>query len=218
MVRVTDPQLSIPERSALLALMTFTETAANPEIRERYGFTIDKPVRESLIEAGYLTATRPKGQTWVHELRDEGWARCRTELTAPLPDRAPKAYRILYGILSCLDQYLTASTLTLADLFNPLDKPAAEDLTGAEPADDGLQSAYARLAARPGAWVGLARLREALPALPRADFDEALLGLALLPHVELIPEVNQKALTEADRAAAIHVGGEDKHLLQIRPV
>lgn len=215
---MTDVQLSIPERSALLALMTFKDTASNPEIRERYGFTIDKPVRERLSQCGYLQATQPKGQTWVHELKDEGWARCREELTTPLPGKAPKAYRVLYGILGCLDQYLTASTLTLADLFNPPEKPEAEDVASIQPAEDRLQAAYAELASRAGAWVGLARLRETVPDLSREDFDEALLELTLRSHVSLIPEVNQKALTDIDRAAAIHVGGEDKHLLQIRPV
>jgi hypothetical protein len=215
---MSDVQLSIPERSALLALMTFRETASNPEIRDRYGFTIDRAVRESLEQEGYLKATQATRNTWIHELKDEGWARCRDELANPLPDRAPKAYRLLYGVLGCLDHYLTVNTLTLADLFNPQEQPVAEDATNGEPADKRLQAAYAELASRPGAWVGLARLREALPDLSRQEFDGALLEVALWPHVSLIPEVNQKALTGADRAAAIHVGGEDKHLLQIRPV
>jgi hypothetical protein len=214
---MTDVQLSVPERSALLALMTFVTAASNSEIRDRYGFTIDKQVRERLIDAGYLTATKTARTGFVHELADKGWARCRDELATPPPGRAHRAYRILHGVLGCLDQYLTATGLTLADFLEPQAKPDTDDLDATRPADDRLLASYDELASRPGAWVGLARLREALPDLPRQEFDEALLQLDLLPHVSLIPEANQKALTAADRAAAIHVGGEDKHLLQIRP-
>jgi len=206
--------LSIPERSALLALMTFVTETSNTEIRERYGFTIDKKVREELIAHGYLVTRKAVRNTYLHELTDKGWARCREELAAPTPDRAQRAYRILYGVLHCLDWYLSAAGLTLADFLAVQDKPDLDE----QPVDGRLHGAYDMLAFRPGAWVGLARLREALPDVARQDFDSALLRLDLMPHVYLIPEANQKALTDSDRLAAIHVGGEDKHLLSIRPV
>jgi hypothetical protein len=206
--------LSIPERSALLALMTFVTETSNTEIRERYGFTIDKKVRESLVAHRYLAARRAVRNTYVHELTDKGWARCREELAAPAPDRAQRGYRILYGVLHCLDRYLSAAGLTMADFVAVQDKPEVDD----QHVEDRLHGAYDMLASRPGAWVGLARLRAALPGVARQSFDAALLRLDLMPHVYLIPEANQKALTDSDRQAAIHVGGEDKHLLSIRPV
>jgi len=214
---MTDAQLSIPERSALLALMTFVAAASNSAIRERYGFTIDRPVRQRLVDEGYLTTTTGARNVVVHELTDKGWARCREELAAPLPSRAHRAYRILHGVLVSLDHYLTTTDLTLADFLEPQAKPGVDGAADARPADDRLRASYVALASRPGAWVGLARLRETLPDVSRQEFDDALLRLDLLPQVSLIAEVNQKALTDADRAAAIHVGGDDKHLLSIRP-
>jgi hypothetical protein len=214
---MTDAQLSIPERSALLVLMTFVSAASNSEIRERYGFTIDKPVRRRLEDEGYLTWTTGARNVVVHELTDKGWARCRDELATSLPGRAHRAYRILRGVLVSLDHYLTTTDLTLADFLEPQAKPGVDDVADPRPADDRLRASYGELASRPGAWVGLARLRKALPDVAREEFDDALLRLDLLPQVSLIAEVNQKALTAADRAAAIHVGGDDKHLLSIRP-
>lgn len=190
--------------------MTFVSPASNKEIRERYGFTIDRRVRETLVGEGDVTATQTVRNAYVHELTDKGWARCRAELSAWPEGPAHRGYRILHGVLRCLDRYLTTADLTLADFLAP--QAVVRDL----PPDDRLRSAYSGLASREGAWVGLAHLRAALPDVSKKDFDDAVLRLDLLPHVSLIPEANQKALTAADRAAAIHAGGDDKHLLSIR--
>ena len=80
---------------------------------------------------------------------------------------------------------------------------------------DTIRHAYESLRAEPGAWVSLARLRTRLADIPRATLDAALLHLVLEPGVLIDPEFNQKTLTEADRAAALHMGGEDCHLLSI---
>lgn len=213
---MTDAELGIPERAALLALMTHVEPASNTQLRERYGFAIERKVRERLTGDGLITFTTGPRNAIIHTLTEQGWARCRDDLATPLPGRQDRGYRVLHGVLHRLDEFLTVHGLTLADFLEPEAKPDMEVHQGV--AADGLVlAAYERIATRPGAWVGLAALREALPGTPREDFDDAVLQLDLLPHVSLIPEVNQKALTLTDRAAAIHVGGEDKHLLQIRP-
>ncbi|GII84571.1 hypothetical protein Ssi03_25610 [Sphaerisporangium siamense] len=64
-------------------------------------------------------------------------------------------------------------------------------------------------------WVGLAEVRMFLQDVPRAEVDEALRLMNRLPEVSLLPESNQKLLTRADREAAVHFGGQDKHLLWI---
>ena len=38
-----------------------------------------------------------------------------------------------------------------------------------------------------------------------------------IPGVSLIPEENQKVLTPDDRAAAVEIGDQDKHLIAIEP-
>jgi hypothetical protein len=35
------------------------------------------------------------------------------------------------------------------------------------------------------------------------------------PDVNIVPESNQKALTDAERTAAVRIGGQDKHFLAI---
>lgn len=209
--------LSLPERSALLALMTFVGKASNADLKERYNFTIDKKVRERLVEIDFVTASKVRELrgAYVHELTEKGWRHCRDEFVADVPRRAQRPYRLLYGVLRCIDAYLTKSGLELADVFNPdgaQQRPANGEIVDV---DGRVEAAYESLAARPGAWVSLTRLRSALPDVSRHEMDEALRRLQLQPQAYLIPEANQKILSAADREAAVHIGGEDKHLLSI---
>ncbi|HWO68884.1 MAG TPA: hypothetical protein VNO31_53530 [Umezawaea sp.] len=212
-----DVQLSIPEKSALLALMLFVEEASNPAIKEEYGFPIDKKVRDRLVGSGYITAYQSKElkRAFVHELTEAGWKQCREELAAPTPEGVHKAYRLLFGLARTLDRHLTRSRLEMADVFVPHTSPKVVEAPQAVDPGRDILAAYDELVSRPGAWVSLTRLRAALPHLTRDEVDQALLRLDLEPWAYLIPEANQKTLSEADREAAIHVGGEDKHLLSI---
>jgi hypothetical protein len=211
-----DTPLSIPERAALFALMTFVDEVANPDIQVRYGFSINGKIRMRLERDGYLTTRRDAGRPgrpFVHQLEDKGWRWCRDELGTAPTSQIPKAYRLLYGVLNSIDLYLRRSGCTMADFF-AVAGPAA-DPDGPAAVEDRIRSAYHDLVAEPSGWVGLRRLRERLADVPRADVDAALLRLGLGPDVYLEREMNQKSLTDEDWAAAIRVGGEPKHLLSI---
>lgn len=84
--------------------------------------------------------------------------------------------------------------------------------------DSQVWDAYHELATDPGAFVALDRLRERLEGngASKADVDKSLERLLDIPEVQLEPEDNQKTLTAEDRAAAVFIGGENRHLLQIR--
>jgi hypothetical protein len=81
--------------------------------------------------------------------------------------------------------------------------------------DERIRSAYADLAAEPGAWVSLSRLRPLFGDVSKAELDKALGHLLDAPDVNLEPEPNQKTLKPEDRRAAVRIGGEDRHLLAI---
>ncbi len=204
---MADDELRIPERAALLALVTFTEEkVTNPDMKARYGFDIDKDARETLETGGFITADRDAerpGRPFVHTLTDKGWNRCEDELSAPVPKGADKAYRILYGVLGLIARHLAASDRRLSDFVSSVDPETR------------IRAAYRELVDSPGGWVSLRRLRDRLDDLSRRDVDAGLLRLDLHRDVALVPESNQKILTEVDRTAAIRIGGEDKHLLSI---
>jgi hypothetical protein len=204
--------LSIPEKSALLALMMIGRQASNPEIHDFCGFVIEKPVRETLVDLKLIETEKSKAHrgAFVHELTEKGWQRCRDQLADETPPGAQKKDRLVYALARYLSVVIGQTKITFADLTEPLtvDDPTAT-------VDDRVLSAYRNLAVEPGDWVGLAELREALPDVPRTDLDDALHRIAELPRVYFTPEVNQKTLTDADRDAAVHLGGEDKHLLSV---
>jgi len=203
---MSNPDLSVPERAALLALMTFVSEASNTDLRDRYGFAIDGKLRTRLEDLKLITsrrATGVPGRPYVVELTEEGWRWCREELRA-VPEGKPKAYRIAYGLMNVLDRYLDRSDRTMADIF------AVEE----EPVEDRIRAAYASLA-EPGGRLLLSRLRERLADLPREHVDAELRRLDRERAITLKPELNQKALTQDDRDAAISVAGDAKHLVVI---
>jgi len=207
---MADTQLNLPERSALLALMTLTREASNAGLAAELGMTITRGTRERLIELGYIRAWQAgRYRAWVHELTDEGWRRGGDELGSPAPKGAPKSTRLQYGLTRRFAAFMARSDLRVADVFVWDDEPVVPAVA------DRIRAAYAALASERGAWVSLTRLRDAVGDLPRADVDAALQQLVLEPDVRLNPEFNQKTLSAADRAAALHTGGEDVHLMSI---
>jgi hypothetical protein len=65
-----------------------------------------------------------------------------------------------------------------------------------------------------GQWLSLSLVRDEA-GLTRADFDQSMRELALVFLVILTPEDNQKTLTPIDERNAIHLGGQDNHLVTL---
>jgi hypothetical protein len=222
-----DTQLSLPERAVLLALSTFVGEVSNNDLRERYGFALDGKDRIRLAECGYVSSRRSTelpGRPFVHELTDLGWRRARQEFDAGAPANATKGYRLLYGVLNCFARYMAREDRVLADvvLMGDVDAKGSERSSGVqmpEPivAETRIRVAYADLVDKPGVPVRLLSMRERLGDLPSEEFDAALIRLAHERGVFLEPEPKLRSLTDADRRAAVRVGGEAKHLLSIEP-
>jgi hypothetical protein len=157
-----------------------------------------------------------RGQPFVLELTELGWRRGREELAAKPPANVTRGYRVLYGTLNCIDRYLAHAGLAAADFF-VVDgaKEADSEASPAAAPTDRIRAAYEALAGGDGLPVGLRKLRDHLNDLSPAEFDAAIVQLIREPGVYLESEPKRRNLTSADHAAAIRVGGEDKHLLSI---
>lgn len=65
-----------------------------------------------------------------------------------------------------------------------------------------------------GTWMSLIDLRDKFGhAIARESLDAAILDLFGAHSLHMIPESNQKTLTEADREAAITIAGKSYHVL-----
>lgn len=84
--------------------------------------------------------------------------------------------------------------------------------------ENAIRAAYRDLGGRPGGndWVAIADIRDRLgEQYNRHEVDDALRRLEREPGNNIVPQSNQKALTQADRDAAVRIGGQDKHFITI---
>ncbi|MBL7255679.1 hypothetical protein [Paractinoplanes lichenicola] len=220
-------ELTNPQRAVLFALMVKAEPT---ELRHltHAKINIKKSDREKLIKQKLITL-KPDTRYLTLELTEEGWGRAIKESSAGVPALAGALGAALYLLLDVLRQHFEKQDLSAAEFFMayagqspapmttraasapaPRGKPAAqEDLKSR------IRKAYAELAAEPGAWVMLDDLRQAVSDASKSSVDEALRRLGREPDVSLIPESNQKALTAAQRSAAVRIGNQDIHLLAV---
>lgn len=98
-----------------------------------------------------------------------------------------------------------------------LDGAAGGDQGAAPDLDTRITDAVNKLAERPRELVSLARLRDELPDVDRAELDTALLRMDRSGAIQLDADPHRIALTDRAKAAAIPLGGEDMHLVSIWP-
>ncbi|MBY4128531.1 hypothetical protein HQO83_09030 [Rhodococcus fascians] len=206
------------EAAVLLVLMAEASPVKNSELKSM-GPELAKPSRDRLKNAGLIevnSSVRPM----TLELTDKGWRTCGELIGGEPPARSTGAGKAMFTVLAGLRRWLDRSDSRPADVFSPRgDEPAAEEkpdkTANADDIEASIRGAYARLAREPGATVRLSRLRNELRDIPRTDLDDALARLRRASDVSLIPEENQKTLTDEERAAAVVVGNQHNHLLSI---
>jgi hypothetical protein len=208
-VTVSPDELTGTEQAVLLVLMAEARPVPNPKLKE-LGPELKKLDRERLNRLKLIETT--PGTPMVHELTDEGWTTCRSLVGTAVPASVGGQGKVLYTVLTAVDRYLRQKDFRLADLF----EPEAEETNLDSDVESRVRQAYSRLVARPGGWLGLVKLRAELSDVPRAELDAALVRLYQAPGVSLVPEENQKTLTTADRAAAVEIGLQNKHLIAIQ--
>ncbi|MFF5180765.1 hypothetical protein ACFY2Q_22275 [Micromonospora sp. NPDC000316] len=215
------PSLTPNQINALVVLMVEARRLTNVELRELAGFSLTGKDNKRLVDLG-LVETDRQHRPFAHELTDEGWRVVRQlHATAP-PKSAGSATRSLLTVLTNLHRSLDRLRVSHGDFFKQTDDAAPTAATP-EPAPAAtdvealVREAYRDLAAAPGAWVGLADLRDRLADTDRAALDTALRAMVGREDVRIIPTANSKSLTPRDRAAAVRIGNEDNHALAIGP-
>jgi len=215
-VKVALDELTGADQAVLLVLMAESRPVPNPELTQ-LGPELKKLNRERLNRLGLIETSKP-GNSYVHELTDEGWRLCQDIFAAAAPPLSKGQGKALYTLLRSLGRYLAREDLVLADVFTPAREDAPRpDGTADTDVELLVRRSYEGLAAQPGGWVALARLRAELADVPRPQLDATLKRMYRIPGVSLIPEENQKVLTADDRAAAVEIGDQDKHLIAIEP-
>jgi hypothetical protein len=213
--------LTPTESAILVVLMSENREIRNPDLKEQFGFELKKPSRDKLNRLNYLE-TRTEGRIMVHRLGDAAWDLLRKPLN--FDGARPRAFGAALGsLLGAVHRDLERNNRSLAMAFapeqaEPAPPPAAEPSPpSATEADltNRIREVYAAAASSPRAWVSIADIRRKLDGVDPAALDAALRRLEQAGDVNIVPESNQKALSEADRRAAVIIGDQPKHFLAI---
>ncbi|MEV1075702.1 hypothetical protein [Micromonospora parva] len=224
------PHLTPNQINALVVLMVEARRLTNVELKELAGFTLTGKDNTKLVDLGLVDTDRTH-RPFAHELTDEGWRVARQLHTTAPPKQGGSTTRSLFVVLSNLHRSLDRLRVSHGDFFKQTGAPA---LAASEPQHEApapaavtpvpaaevealVRSAYRDLATAPGAWVGLADVRDRLADTDRATLDAALRAMVGREDVRIIPVANTKSLTARDRAAAVRIGNEDNHALAIGP-
>ncbi|MFI7674290.1 hypothetical protein [Actinophytocola sp. NPDC049390] len=203
-------RLTSQDISALLTLMAVAREIDNTKLEEVTGIRITGDVRRRLNRLGLVSSTREGNKPYVHDLTDKGWVRCRTEFTAERPARPGYYGYAFFAVLNSLDRFMNRENRQLADVFQPGDEPGPG--SGLE---THIRTAYRKLAAKPGDWVHLTKLRPLLNGAAKEDVDDVLKALGRKQEITLAPNPDRKGVTAEDRAAAVRIGGDENHMIAI---
>jgi hypothetical protein len=199
-------ELTVRDHAALFALMVVARPVTNRELRDLAGLEVSAAIRRRANQDVERIATKKRGAANTHQLTPAGKTWCESALVAGRPDGAKFPAGVLYAVLDSVGQYLARSGTKFGEFFKP-------DVEG------WIRAVYTELTVRrePGSWVKLSVLRPWLEDTPRGVVDAELDRMIEQPDVQLMAELNQRALSDQDRDAAVDIGGEPRHLLRIGP-
>jgi hypothetical protein len=212
---VGDLALSKMQTLILWALLAKTGSAsALKEIKP----DVKKADREALVSAGLVVCEKRGRDLWLI-MTDDGRAWAANHLDADLPTHCPAASVVLQGWLTQLKTFMEVRNVGLTDVLN------AQQAADAQPQPRSLaypdirqniRKAYLQLTrGRFNTRAHLRDIRLKLKNIAREALDEALMRMQREQEASLYQLDNRIEITEADRAAAIYIGREPRHLLWI---
>ncbi len=190
-------------KAALMVLMLAGRDMLNTELKNTYKITLLPKDRDAL-NRDKLLETSQETRPYVHRITDRGVEWCLTDLVqTELPSRVGPQARAILEMMRRVVPFLRAKGLL------------AEAIRSSANLEDLITQAYLELGDGYQDWVRLAKLRPRLDGAQREEVDETLLRMVKDGTTHLVASANRKVLTDEDHAAAIRIGGEDKHLVAI---
>jgi hypothetical protein len=184
---------------------------------------IKKPDRDALVRAGLIAVGKRARQGFPIEATERGWAWAAGHLGADLPKRSTAGTAVLQAWLTRLAAFMNARDYSLADILGPQRSTPAqphEDTVGPTISDhaslrERIRTAYRDAAGGFNRRALLRDIRTRLRDVDRATLDEALKRMQRNGDAALMQFDNKLEITDADRAAALQIGQEPRHILWI---
>ncbi|MEU6250322.1 hypothetical protein [Glycomyces sp. NPDC047010] len=226
---MSDNAFSVPEINLLLSLVHLRGAGDTGVFRVAFGYDkVEGNMRDPLVKKGLITVDKGV-RPYQYELTDAGWRAAREALSEPgQTGLSNRTARILWAVIRDIAVHMGKTGIELADIYADeaaeveaveveTDETVDTDEADAEPQSLGerIVASYRELSGEQASWIPLAALRKHLDGEEHSEVDKSLQELLIARKIQLIPEANQKTLTDADRAAAVWVGGEYRHLIGI---
>lgn len=205
-------KLTVKEKSVLVILMAEGREIPNTLLTQ-YRTELDKASRDKLERLGLATVRKENGRIYL-DLTDQAWKEWVTWFDGEVPERSGAPAGALYALLGVVKRHLDRTNIPVSELFAPEERPAPMPAAEIEAR---VRAAYASLTREGGGWVGLADLRERLGGIDRTEVDAVLVAMNRTRPVRIVPESNQKALTQRERDAAVIIGNQRRHTITIEP-
>lgn len=196
-----------PERATLFVLLLNGGEMSNAILRKEHGVDLSPAGRDKLNRAGLLETTKENNRLF-HKITRAGEEWCEQAIVdVETPPRSSGLVRILFDVLRHYVRFARQNNVRLAQVICSPGIP--------EPLEDLIRRVYAELSTRPQEWIRLAQLRPKLNGAEKDEVDQTLLRMMKTELVHLAPDSDRQGLTDADHAAAIRIGKEDKHFVLI---
>jgi hypothetical protein len=228
--------LTSADYAFLIILKAVGREISNTEMNKLYEVRLVSPAYEKLNAAGYVSS-ETKHRPYRHVITDEG----EKVLADPLAidedraeageKRSPREKQLWAAVVAQQNQIVRLLVGRSAAKEVPAKEiPVREDPVTEAPAKGNgsaataeknpdlsgrIRAAYTKLAGAPGDYVNLTALRPLISDVPKAELDKALVRLHEDSDVRLEPEPFGHRIGAAERNAAVHIGGEDRHKLAI---
>ena len=221
---MSDEKRKVVETCALLILLREGQEISNTDLKKLRGLELKKADREHLQDLK-LIDVRTENRRINLALSDTGWKRALDLIGTEPPARSGYQGAAIYAQVAALRDFLEASQTPLSEFFAPSASASGEPSTREKEQESAptidavaalIRKAYDESVQTPGDAIKIARIRTALAHVRDADIDAALTALNRQDGVQIFAEANQKTLTDADRAAAVSIGNQDKHLIAIK--
>jgi hypothetical protein len=205
---MTGAELTSVQRFVLVTLMIKAIPLPNTYLTNDAHISLKADKRRELQKLELITVTE---KPLVLELTEKGWAQAIGELGGAVPARAGSAGGALYAALGFLRSLCDHLDVAPSELFRLSVRQTGSQAAPA-PADfeASIRKAYGQVA-RSGEYVSLATVKNAL----QTEVDSTLVRMNRESDVNLIPNSQQGDLTADDRAAAVKIGNQDRHLIAI---
>jgi len=204
-------ELTAADYAILILLKAEGRELSNTDMNKLYQVRLVSPAYEKLNAAGYVVS-ETKHRPYRHTLTKEG-AKLLADPLGIEEDRAEEKEK-----RSVREKQLWAAVVAQQNqIVRLLAKGNGNAKRVEEPAElpDRIRAAYAELASAPGKWVNLTALRPLLGDVSKAELDKALRRMLDAPDVRLEPEPFGHRVGAEERAAAVSIGGEDRHKMAI---